>query len=58
MKNSKKMTEDAKNMLKAIVSVFAFFLVAISINAAGSQWYLWALWVVCAFVWIGMNARD
>lgn len=58
MKNSKKLDKETKNLIKAIVSVLVFFLVAIGVDAAGSQWYLWATWIACAFVWIGVNVNE
>lgn len=57
MKNSKKLNKETKNLIKAVVSVLIFFLLAICVNAAGSQWYLWAAWMACAFVWIGANRK-
>lgn len=42
MKNSKKLNKETKNLIKAVVSVLIFFLLAIGVDAAGSQWYLWA----------------
>lgn len=46
MKNSKKLNKETKNLIKAVVSVMIFFLLAIGVDAAGSQWYLWAAWMV------------
>lgn len=57
MKNSKKLNKETKNLIKAVVSVLVFFLFAIGIDAAGSQWYLWAAWIACAFIWIGVNRK-
>lgn len=57
MKNSKKLNKETKNLIKAVVSVLIFFLLAICVDAAGSQWYLWAAWMACAFVWIGANRK-
>lgn len=58
MKNSKKLNKETKNLIKAFASVLVFFLLALVVNDVGSQWCLWMLWAMCAFIWIGVNANE
>ncbi len=58
MKNSKKLDKETKNFIKAFASVLVFLIFAVIVNAVGSQWYLWAVWIACAFFWIGVNVNE
>lgn len=58
MKKSKKLDKETKKLIKAFASVLVFFLLALAVNDVGSRWYLWTLWAVCAFIWIGVNANE
>ena len=47
----------ALSILLFQAGVLVFFLLAIGVDAAGSKWYLWAVWIACAFIWIGVNRK-